>query len=134
MKSIKILIILFLLPVLVLAKDVVKGSVLDYNKQPLIGVNIHWQNEKGGVVSDDLGRFEIKGVPHKNHMLVFAYVGFDEKVVHIDDFSKEITVILDENKELNEVVIEKTVPRSTLLIYGSAPDSMTRQQPLLVIV
>lgn len=110
MKSIKILIILFLLPVLVLAKDVVKGSVLDYNKQPLIGVNIHWQNEKGGVVSDDLGRFEIKGVPHKNHMLVFAYVGFDEKVVHIDDFSKEITVILDENKELNEVVIEKTVP------------------------
>lgn len=61
-------------------------------------------------MTDDKGFFEIPGTPHKDHMLAISYVGFKDKVVHIHDFAEIQNITLDENNELGEVVIEKTVP------------------------
>lgn len=106
----KIFILLFLFPVLTFGKDILKGYVIDDQKQPLIGASVRWENAKTGVVTNEKGYFEISGTLHKDHMLVVAYVGYKDKVIHIHDFSKEITVTLDENTELGEVVIERTPP------------------------
>lgn len=106
----KIFILLLLFPVLTFGKDILKGYVVDDQKQPLIGASVRWENAKTGVVTNEKGYFEISGTPHKDHMLVVAYVGYKDKVVHIHDFAKEMTVTLDENTELGEVVIERTPP------------------------
>lgn len=110
MKTIKIFIILLLLPILAFSKEILKGYVSDAQKQPLIGASVKWENAKTGVVTDDKGYFEIAGTPHKDHMLAISYVGFKDKVVHIHDFSDMQNIVLEESNELGEVVIEKTPP------------------------
>ncbi len=114
MKTIKITILLLLIPVLTFGKDILKGYILDAQKQPLIGASVRWESAKTGVVTDDKGFFEIPGTPHKDHMLAISYVGFKDKVVHIHDFAEIQNITLDENNELGEVVIEKTVPPGTI--------------------
>jgi len=110
MKIFKITILLLLIPVFIFGKDILKGYVLDTRKQPLIGASVRWENAKTGVITDDKGFFEIPGTPNKDHMLAISYVGFKDKVVHIHDFTETQNITLDENNELGEVVIEKTVP------------------------
>lgn len=110
MKSIKIFILLLLLPVFAFGKDILKGYVYDKDNQPLIGASVRWEEAKTGVVTNEKGYFEIAGTPHKDHMLAISYVGYADKVIHIHDFSAEQKVVLDENAELGEVVIERTVP------------------------
>lgn len=110
MKSIKIFALLLLFPVLVFGKDILKGYVYDKDNQPLIGASVRWENAKTGVVTNEKGYFEIAGTPHKDHMLAISYVGYTDKVVHIHNFSDEQKVVLNENVELNEVIIERTVP------------------------
>lgn len=110
MKTTKILILLLLLPILTYGKDILKGYVLDSQKEPLIGAAVRWENAKTGVITNDEGYFEIEGTPHKDHMLAISYVGYKDKVVHIHDFAEIQNITLDENTELNEVVIEKTPP------------------------
>lgn len=110
MKTIKILIILFFFPLIVLGQKTLKGYVLDVEKQPLIGATVKWQESKNGVVTDENGYFEINGTPHKDHMLTIAYIGFEEQTIHVHDFDKLVNISLQENNELNEVIVEKTVP------------------------
>lgn len=112
MSRINIFFILLFIPFFVFGKEILKGKVVDKEKQPLIGVAVHWENSKSGVVTDENGYFEIAGTPHKDHMLVFNYVGFKEKVVHINDFLEVQNIVLEDNTELSEVIIEKTVPGS----------------------
>lgn len=110
MKTIKLFIILILLPTLAFSKDILKGYVYDAQKQPLIGASVHWENSKTGVITDEKGYFEISGTPHKDHMLEVNYIGFKSKVVHIHDFADMQDITLDEDNELGEVIIEKTPP------------------------
>lgn len=109
MRTIKIIIFLLLLPAIAFAKDTLKGYVYDKEKQPLVGANVQWEDAKTGVFTDENGYFEIEATP-KDHMLVVSYVGFKDKTVHLHDFSKVLTVVLDENTELNEVVVERSRP------------------------
>lgn len=110
MKSIKIFILFIFIPVLAFGKDILKGYIYDSQNQPLIGASVRWENAKTGVVTNDKGYFEIAGTPNKDHMLAISYVGYTDKVVHIHDFSVEQKIVLDENTELGEVIIERTVP------------------------
>lgn len=119
MKSIYFIFILFFLPSVLFGKEKLKGYVVDSQKTPLIGASLHWENSGIIVLTDENGFFEINGTPHKDHMLVASYIGFKEKVTHINDFNNEVTIILEENNELKEVVIEQKIkglskPRTTI--------------------
>jgi len=74
-------------------------------KTTLPGVNIYWQGTKRGVVSSDDGNFEIKK-GNNQHMLVFSFVGYETKVVHVDNLDK-LEVVLEPNLELEEVTVVK---------------------------
>lgn len=108
--KIKILLMIFLIPAIVFGKEKLYGIVLDTEKKPLIGATVHWEDDQNGVFTDENGVFEIEGIPHQNHMLVVSFVGYNEQVIHLQDFSKKLTVTLEANNELGEVVISKTVP------------------------
>jgi outer membrane receptor for ferrienterochelin and colicins len=74
-------------------------------KQTLPGVNIYWQGTNNGVASNGDGTFEIKK-KSTQHMLVFSFVGYEQKVVHVDDL-KPIEVVLEPNLEIGEVTVIK---------------------------
>lgn len=129
MKSFKIIILLLFIPLIAFSKEMLKGHVYDADKQPLIGASVRWENAKTGVVTDAEGAFQIEGTPHKDHMLAVSYVGFTDKVVHINSFSDELIIILDENIELGEVVIEKTPPgRITSRLNVLQSETITKKE------
>ncbi len=60
----------------------VKGTVIDENNEPLIGVSIGISGGQGGTRTDVNGNFQLV-VPAKAKNLKFSYIGFDSKSVAI---------------------------------------------------
>jgi TonB-dependent starch-binding outer membrane protein SusC len=60
----------------------VKGTVVDENNDPLIGVSIGISGSQGGTRTDVNGNFQLQ-VPAKAKNLKFSYIGFDSKSVAI---------------------------------------------------
>lgn len=83
-------------------EGVVFGSD-ESGKQTLPGVNIYWEGTNTGVASLPDGTFEIEKSDDQ-HMLVFSFVGYEPKVVHVDD-TDPIEVSLEPNLELGEVTV-----------------------------
>lgn len=72
-------------------------------KTTLPGVNIYWQGSNSGVISTVEGTFEIrKG--NNQHMLVFSFVGYETKIIHVDNLDY-IEVVLEPNLEIEEVTV-----------------------------
>lgn len=102
-----ILLIFILIPVLTFAENL-KGVVFANEKEGKItlpGVNIYWQGTKNGTASEIDGNFEIKK-GNNQHMLVFSFVGYKTKVVHVDNLDF-LEVILEPNLEIEEVTVIK---------------------------
>ena len=85
-----------------------KGVVFANDKEgktTLPGVNIYWQGTKSGTASGNNGNFEIKK-GNNQHMLVFSFVGYQTKVVHVENVDF-LEVILEPNLEIEEVTVIK---------------------------
>lgn len=55
----------------------ITGTVLDENKEPLIGVNIVIKDNPGlGTITNVDGKFRIKATSYQ--ILVFSYIGYDK--------------------------------------------------------
>lgn len=104
------LLLFMLFPILSFSAEKLKGYVYAPDKTPIIGAQIHWENKKTGVVSDENGYFEIEGTPHKDHMLHINYIGYEESVAHVHEYEEMLEIVLKSNTELNEVVVTKSVP------------------------
>lgn len=97
-----LLIVMALLPVSVLAQNMISasGTVLDQNGDPLIGCTVQLKGSTVGTVTDLDGRFQIK-VPD-GKMLVFSFIGYKVKELKA---AKTMNVKMEEDSHmLNEVV------------------------------
>ncbi|NOQ92108.1 MAG: SusC/RagA family TonB-linked outer membrane protein [Flavobacteriaceae bacterium] len=104
MKQIRQLIlgILFLLPLLMSAQDVIKGNVKDATGTELPGVSIMVKGTTNGTATDFDGNFELQ-VDDANAILVFSYVGYETLELAI---SASMQVTLQESAEnLEEVIL-----------------------------
>ena len=102
-----IIFILILFPIFSFAENL-KGLVYGNEKEgkiPLPGVNIYWQGTKSGTATGNNGNFEIKK-GNNQHMLVFSFVGYETKVVHVDNIDF-LEVALEPNLEIEEVTVIK---------------------------
>ena len=61
----------------------VKGTVVDETNQPIPGATILVQNSTRGVVTDELGKFEITVLP--SDKLVISFIGLETKTIPIGD-------------------------------------------------
>ncbi len=105
--KIVIVFILTLLPVVGFSQTL-RGTVYGNDEggmQKLPGVNIYWEGTSTGVASSPDGSFEIRK-NNNQHMLVFSFVGYEQKVVHIDNV-EPIEVVLEPNLEIGEVTVVK---------------------------
>lgn len=84
----------------------VSGKVTDKAGETLIGVSVVIKNEPGvGTATDIDGKFTIKNIS-KNSILVFSYVGYDNKEFLVTKNVPDLKIILQENnKSLDEVVV-----------------------------
>lgn len=85
--------------------EVVKGTVVDENGEPLIGATVIEKGTTNGVPTDIDGKFSINIQNPKNASLVVSYVGYDSQTIALNG-KTEFTITLKENSELlDEVVV-----------------------------
>jgi TonB-dependent starch-binding outer membrane protein SusC len=81
---------------------IIKGVVLDEEKQPVIGVSVLSVNSRAGTVTDFDGNFSIKCSP--NDSLKFRYVGYKTQILNVS--TQPMTVVLaTSHRQLDEVVV-----------------------------
>ena len=81
---------------------VIKGSVTDVNKEPLLGVNIKVKGTSTGTITDIDGNFSINGP--KGATLVISYIGMVTQEVEYK--GQPLNVVLkDDSQALEEVVV-----------------------------
>jgi iron complex outermembrane receptor protein len=99
------LLLAMMLPLSVSAQGArtVRGTVVDENQEPLIGVSVKAVGENTGVATDIDGNYSIR-VSAAAKQLVFSYIGYESKTVSIT--SDKVDVQLNPNTTLmNEVVV-----------------------------
>ncbi|WP_045114913.1 carboxypeptidase-like regulatory domain-containing protein, partial [Microscilla marina] len=81
----------------------ITGQVTDVNKETLPGVNVIVKGTTLGAVTDVEGRYTIS-IPSTAQVLVFSFVGFQNKEVQLKGQSV-VNVVLKEEGGLSEVVV-----------------------------
>lgn len=82
-------------------QQAVSGTVLDAQKEPLIGVSVLEKGTNNGTITDIDGTFKLNVGP--NVTLVFSYVGYQTQELRA---SRQMQVVLQEDAEvLDEVVV-----------------------------
>ena len=85
--------------------NVVKGKIVDSNKEPLPGVTILLKGTSVGTVTDSKGDFSIR-VPQGVDSLIVSFVGMQTRYLKLEKDKFEYTVVMKEDMtQLGEVVI-----------------------------
>lgn len=81
----------------------VSGIVKDTKGETIIGVTVAVRNKSLGTITDLNGRFELKGVT-PNDVLLFTYIGMENKAMQVVDNTPLNIVLTEGAHELEEVV------------------------------
>ncbi len=89
------------------------------SKEALIGATAFLQGTTIGASSDHNGLIEIKNIPDGKQIIIFNYIGYQEKAVTFNfpltkTETLEILLSVDEGEELEEVVISSTRSSRTI--------------------
>lgn len=86
-----------------------KGRVYEMQngkKNPLTGVNLYWEGTQTGATSDENGKFVINSPSGGHHHLIVSFIGYTNDTLHIENYSKELEIVLKQTKTLEEVEIK----------------------------
>ena len=81
----------------------VKGTVLDENKEALIGATIQVKGENNGVAAEQDGKFTLK--VKKNATLVVSYIGYLTQEVRLQGKTQITVQLTPDSKTLDEVIV-----------------------------
>jgi outer membrane receptor for ferrienterochelin and colicin len=86
----------------------VKGKIVDKENQNevLVGANVYWAGSTTGTTTDAEGNFAIKTGP-EYHNLIVSFVGYLSDTVHVHNTSTPITIYLEKNLSIDEVVVKE---------------------------
>ena len=101
-------------------KEIVKGIVLDNNRQPLPGVSIILRGTLKGVVSDDKGAFEISVDEKSTSVLEFRFIGLKTKVLNVSSITNWNIVMEEDAAILEDVVVTGYYNANKATYTGSA--------------
>ena len=109
--------VLVFTPSFVLAQNVVKGTVLDSNNEPVIGASvIEKGNPKNGTVTDLDGNFTLN--LKKGKTAVVSYIGMLAQELKAGDQSQTV-VLKDDNSQLDELVVVGYTSKARKDLTGS---------------
>ena len=97
-------------------KAIIKDS---QTKETLFGATVILQGTTNGAVADENGFVEIKNIPDGKQVIIFRFIGYQEKTYTFDfPFTQNEALIIllsaDEGEELEEVVISSTRSSRTI--------------------
>lgn len=101
---------------IIMAQELVTGTVTDENGEPLIGVNIVEKGTTNGTITDVNGNYRIS--VEKGSTLVFSYVGYVTQEVVVESNRLNVTMKEDTGM-LDEVVVVGYGTQSKRNISGS---------------
>ena len=124
------LFILFMLPFLVIAQDLITGKVMDSTGEPLIGATIIKKGTTEGTVTDVSGTFKLKLKP--GDVIVCSFIGFQTQEIVVES-NKELLIKLQEDtKQIDDVVVVAYGTQIKSEVTGSVTtvnmDEMTETQ------
>lgn len=97
----------------------VNGQVKDYNTlEALQWVNITIPGNTSGTMTDSSGQFSIR-VPVENKSIRFSFMGYKTRLYDIDSDTSLTILLVEEYKELDEIVVVAFGSESKDLIAGS---------------
>ncbi|MEO4806095.1 SusC/RagA family TonB-linked outer membrane protein [Bacteroides thetaiotaomicron] len=112
---------------------VIKGSVTDINKEPLLGVNIKVKGTSIGSITDSDGNFSLNGP--KGATLIISYIGMVTQEVEYKGEPLQIT-LKDDSQALEEVIVVGygTMRKKDLTgsIVQVRPDKIANENPKTV--
>ena len=82
------------------AKITTRGTVIDAQGEPLIGVSILEVGTTNGTITDLNGHFSISDVS-SNAVLVLSYIGYKDKEIHVNNQS-DFKIVLNEDTQALE--------------------------------
>ena len=83
---------------------VVKGTVIDDTKEPLIGVSVMVEGTSIGTTTDFDGNYELK-IPDGKKTLVFSYIGYSDQKIPVKGRNQIDVTMKEEATALDEVVV-----------------------------
>ncbi|MBS1781268.1 MAG: TonB-dependent receptor [Bacteroidetes bacterium] len=103
-RSLFIAALLCMLPMLLMAapENILKGTVTDVNKAPLIGATVAIPDLKLGTVTDEKGNYSLSALPKGRFLVQVKMLGF-ETITRTVDISNQV----EQNFTLKESIIEK---------------------------
>ncbi len=106
MRSIQLVLILFLLPALTFAQaEIISGVVVNKkSKEALIGASIVESGTSNGTITDESGSFSIE-ISGLNTSLEISYLGYKASTINIDGRAFYEIYLEEDNYSLNEVVV-----------------------------
>lgn len=105
MKKYILLLLLFTgVSVMLSAKEIVKGVVLDEYENPLVGANLVWLNTGLGATTDLEGKFELKRNSKENRLQV-SYIGYKSDTLVVAKTDTELQIKLTNDTKIEEVVV-----------------------------
>lgn len=91
-------------PLITQQGKVIKGRILDFQGEPLIGVNVVLKGSTIGTMTDVDGNFQIENVPD-NAILIISYIGYHSQEIPINGKSSIDIALLEDTQKLEEVVV-----------------------------
>lgn len=92
-------------PAVTQQNGVVRGTVVDQNKEPLVGVTIAEKGTKNYAITDLDGKFSLK-TETARPVLQLSYVGYKSQEVAVGNRSSLDISMTEDNQVLNEVIVQ----------------------------
>jgi outer membrane cobalamin receptor len=111
MKKTVLLLLITIATLCIYAQDksiqgVIYGLDSDYKNTPLAYANIIWLGSQTGAVSDKNGFFKIVNPNNKYEQLIISYIGFKTDTIIVNEWDKDIEIVLIPVLNLEEIRIE----------------------------
>lgn len=105
------------------ARRLVSGTVTDDGGEPLVGVTVKVKGETSGVVTNNLGVYNMTLPSGNSYDLVYSYIGMDEQTAHIPAGTKNLRrnlTMKGSSTNISEVVVNGVYTRKAESYTGAA--------------
>ena len=100
----------------------IKGIVLDFNNEPIIGASVYIPGTITGVATDLDGNYTLK-VPANTKTIEFSYIGFEKKIIEFNpknlNIFRVVTMKEDSGIALEDVTVVAFAKQKKESVLGS---------------
>lgn len=102
----------------------ISGKITNEDGKPIIGASIRIANSTLGSITNKNGKFSIKKVDKENINLIITAIGYETKIIKLEEFKEDIQITL----------IESPLSFDGVVVTGTRNDKIYQDSPVKVSV